>query len=273
MKRSKVIAGFLALITGVFGFHRFYLGQYCRGAVYILFPSVVALVVALLSGTADILKHTETDVSISLLNRIFYAPILFYIPVLLVAVIEAILFFIMKNEKFDQRHNVKKSSFGVTLGISLGVIAVCGLVLMLIFNKFYSEPSVNVRDAEAAFTFTSSELASKFNQDEEAAYADYNMTVIAVSGVILEDFIDVATDARTLILTGDTELNIKCNFFPDQQAAVKELVIGQQISIKGYCLQKLNDEIIMNDCLLIDAKQVPVNDLPAIPDSLDVVIE
>lgn len=273
MKPSKTTAGLLALITGIFGFHRFYLSQYCRGAAYILFPSLLALLIAWISGTLDLFRHTETDMHFGLLNRMFFTPIIFYVPVLVLAVVEAVLFFVMKQEKFDQRHAGKKHGIGTRLGISLGSIAVCGLILMLIFNKFYAEASVNVRDSEAAFTFTAAELCAEFASNEDQAYEDYNMVVIGVSGTISEDFTDIATDARTLILEGESELNVKCNFLADEQAKVKDLVIGQPISIRGYCLQKLNDEVILNDCLLLEAGALPEPDPVQPLDTLNTVIE
>jgi len=53
MKKNKNVAGILALLLGGFGAHRFYLGQYLLGFVYIItmwtfIPAIVSLVEGLI---------------------------------------------------------------------------------------------------------------------------------------------------------------------------------------------------------------------------------
>ncbi len=78
--KSKIIAGFLALFFGTVGVHRFYLGQKWKGILYFAATAVT------------IMMSIEAD-----------APIVAIVWI--VALIDAILFFVMPRLEFDEKYN------------------------------------------------------------------------------------------------------------------------------------------------------------------------
>ncbi len=79
--KNKNVAGVLALLAGIFGTHRFYLGQRFLGALYFLM---------FFGGMAMVFDNEP--------------PILLLLPVLL-SIVDAIVFFAMPWEDFDRRYN------------------------------------------------------------------------------------------------------------------------------------------------------------------------
>lgn len=83
--KKKHIAGILALILGIFGVHRFYLGQRNKGILY--FGSfLIGIVMTNLAPFMDII------------------PLFFAIPAIL-GLIDSVLFFVMPKEEFDYKYN------------------------------------------------------------------------------------------------------------------------------------------------------------------------
>lgn len=85
--KNKKVAGFLALFFGIFGVHRFYLGQRFLGMLHI---------VAFFFGMFFVMD----------MNGDFPLPA---IPAL-IGFIDAILFFVMPREDFDERYNRKRTT-------------------------------------------------------------------------------------------------------------------------------------------------------------------
>ncbi|MCB9279106.1 MAG: NINE protein [Lewinellaceae bacterium] len=83
MKRKEV-AGFLALFMGMFGVHRFYLGRRFQGMLYLFLFAVTFFI------TANAWDH----------------PPFVLIPIVL-GFIDAVLFFAMPREEFDEKYNGK----------------------------------------------------------------------------------------------------------------------------------------------------------------------
>lgn len=79
--KNKNVAGVLAILTGIFGTHRFYLGQRFLGALY-FFLFWAGLAVTIEEGN----------------------PIIMLLPAL-ISVVDSIVFFAMPWEDFDRRYN------------------------------------------------------------------------------------------------------------------------------------------------------------------------
>ncbi len=259
--KNKKTAGLLALILGIFGIHRFYLRQYVRGAFYIIFPALLALLVALLTGTVEILKDASADLNFgpAFLNRIFFVPIVYYLPVLLLSIAEAIYFFVMKKEHFNKHFNGQHESSAKVWGFSILNIALSILVLFLLFNRYFSKDSINVSGTDAAFEITSTDLFAAFDEDADAAYAKYGNQVIDISGNIVEVGQEI-TGEYYVSLEGGIIYNVKCNFQASEQEKVKDLVEGQEITVKGYCRALIMD-LIVDDCQLVN-----IGEKPAVPE-------
>ncbi len=272
--KNKNVAGILSLILGVFGIHRFYLRQYVRGSIYILFPAIAALLVAFLTGTVEILKDASTDLHFgpAFLNRIFFVPIVYYLPVLVFAIIEAIGFFVMKKEKFDTRYNKHPESITKVWGFTIINIALSVLILFLLFNRYFIKENINVSDTDAAFEITSTELFSAFDENTDAAYEQYGNQVIEITGSIIELGQEI-TGEYYVGLEGGIIYNVKCNFQTTEQDKVKDLVEGQEISVKGYCRELIMD-LIVDDCQLLTIGEKPaILEAEPLSDSLDVLID
>jgi class 3 adenylate cyclase len=81
--KNRKTAAILALLLGIFGAHRFYLGQRRRGIAHLIFATIGIL--SLDGGGSP------------------------FLPVLaIIAVIDAVLFFTMSDEAFDQKYNVEE---------------------------------------------------------------------------------------------------------------------------------------------------------------------
>lgn len=82
--KKKNVAGILALILGVFGVHRFYLGQKPLGLLYM----------------------GSFFVGLAIINMIHWAnPVLFFVAPAIIGVVDAILFFVMPKLDFDRKYN------------------------------------------------------------------------------------------------------------------------------------------------------------------------
>ena len=252
MKRSKTIAGLLALILGVFGIHRFYLGQYIKGSFYILFPPLISFIVFYFTGATDVLKEYSTDLNVDFLNAIFFAPLPFYAPVLIIALIDAIIFFSMSKDRFNSKYcqegeNIKKNT--VT---SVIVFILCILAVYLLYTRFFIEQSVTVKGSDADYEMTAPELTAEFETNDSLAFIKYEKSIVTVTGVVIDEEISIATDQRSLILQGMEGYSVKCNFQASESELVNNIEINQLISVKGYVREYLNDQVYLEDCLLIE---------------------
>ena len=82
--KKKNVAGILALLLGIFGLHRFYLGQKALGLIH-LGAFFIGLAISILSPWDD--------------------PSLFFAIPAIVGFIDAILFFVMPQLDFDKKYN------------------------------------------------------------------------------------------------------------------------------------------------------------------------
>lgn len=87
--KNKIVAAILAFPFGLFGLHRFYLGQRFLGALYFL------------------------SFIIFISNASYYGPeefVPFFFAPLIVSFMDAILLFVMPKSEFDKRYNTEKKS-------------------------------------------------------------------------------------------------------------------------------------------------------------------
>jgi len=85
-KKSKNVAGFLALFFGWFGAHRFYLGQTDQGWIYSVLTGV-----ALWGGRGP---------AIAKVLAVIWIPV-----VTIIALVDAVAFFAMDQKRFDEKYN------------------------------------------------------------------------------------------------------------------------------------------------------------------------
>lgn len=90
--KKKHVAAILALLLGIFGVHRFYLGQRNKGILYL-----GSFLIGLLSNVS--FSHLGIE------------PLFFIIPAIL-GLIDSVLFFVMPKEEFDYKYNDSSLAWG-----------------------------------------------------------------------------------------------------------------------------------------------------------------
>ena len=125
--KNKIIAGWLAIIVGGFGVHKFYLGFTGPGLVYLLtniisFAAIVLLIMGL-SSAVDLPSEQVYLLSmipiISFIFSLIYAPfILACIPFIIlliifriIAFIEGFIYLTKSDEEFDRVYDAEKKKW------------------------------------------------------------------------------------------------------------------------------------------------------------------
>jgi TM2 domain-containing membrane protein YozV len=232
--RSKNIAAGLALITGVFGLHRFYLGQVLKGAIYLLSPAIVTVLLAVLIGNTEILKDFQTDFGVPLLNYLFFAPWPLYAIVLLVAIIDAVVLVTMSYEKFDRKFNAAKETITNQWLKSLVILFLGIMALILIYNRFFTDHTIRTASSKAELELTADQLCAKISENAETK-AGLNDKTIQLTGTIVGDEFNISDDSRTLILLDNDDCVVQCKFKQAVQEEVKSLEKGTLITVIGLC--------------------------------------
>jgi TM2 domain-containing membrane protein YozV len=248
--RNKNVTAVLALFLGVFGIHRFYLGQYERGALYIIYPIVVLLLFFWITGSIEIARE---QLSVDFTAEIVY-PLL---PFLVIPVFDTFWFATRSHEAFNARYNKKRISWPAEILTALGYLLLSGLLVYWLFDKFLAQHKADV-DVVPDYTVTATQLAAEF--ESEDATAKYENKVLEVSGVIIGESFGSGDANRLLLLEGTGGYSVKCTFQADEQEAVKVLMLGQAIRVKGRFAESLLGEVQLEDCVLLEAGPVPVHD-------------
>lgn len=127
------------------------------------------------------------------------------------------------------------------------------LVTSIIFIVIYYKPHRSVRQEEAAFTVTVSELVDAFRQDEMKANALYAGKVLEVEGALKEMILN---DSTLILLMGDSTrmMGVSCYLNKDQKGKYTSLTRGEPVKVKGICNGLLLD-IVLDKCILLPAEE------------------
>lgn len=127
------------------------------------------------------------------------------------------------------------------------------LVTSIIFIVIYYKPHRSVRQEEAAFTVTVSELVDAFRQDEMKANALYAGKVLEVEGALKEMILN---DSTLILLMGDSTrmMGVSCYLNKDQKDKYTSLTRGEPVKVKGICNGLLLD-IVLDKCILLPAEE------------------
>jgi TM2 domain-containing membrane protein YozV len=250
--RSKNIAAGLALFTGIFGLHRFYLGQVLKGAIYLLSPAIVTVLLAVIIGNVEILKDFQTDFGFPILNYVFFAPWPLYAIVILVSIIDAIILTVMGYEKFDKKYNATKETITNQWLKSLVALFFGVMVLILIYNRFFTDHSVSTASSAAEMELTAEQLCEQANESDEAK-AGLNDKTIQLTGSVVGDEFNISDDSRMLILFDNDDCVVQCKFKQSVQEKVKALEIGSAVTVIGLCKTETDFDwqVELIDCDLV----------------------
>lgn len=241
--RSKNVTTVLALFLGLFGVHRFYLGQYERGALYLLYPIMVLLAVFAFSGTMEIAK-SELSLELS------FSTIVPLLPFLIVPLFDTLWFARMSKDKFDERYNTKRANWLGESLTSLGYILLAVVVVWWLYDRYLVKKVADVAKTEAAFEVSAEEFAAAYDTDEDAAAEKYDEQVVRITGRVLRTDEFNAQHEQVLPLAGSGFVDISCNLQQSALAKAQGLEVGQEVIVKGRVLQKMNFEVVLNDCLI-----------------------
>src|SRR5687768_1271762 len=100
--RNRFLVGILAFLFGSTGAHRFYLGQYFRGILYLLLPTVLAAATAFL--LVQLKVSPQYDMS-GYWNAFTFLLLLLYIPMILTGIIDAFVISLKKEAEFNLKYN------------------------------------------------------------------------------------------------------------------------------------------------------------------------
>lgn len=262
--RNKNIAAVLALFLGILGIHRFYLGQYLRGALHIIAPIVLLLLglwIAELLGDEyyywDVVRGIEIDFSRG--NMDFSGankwPLVALLSLLVVPLFDTIWFATRSTDRFNARYNRKPIPWAAETLKSVACLALSCFVVYLLFNKFLVVHKADV-GATPDFTISSAQLAQEFAADEMAAHKKFNGKVLLMDGMITSIDSTSGTGERILFFEDASGYTISCPFQSDQGELISMLSVGQMADIKGRYVDVTNYEVHLEDCLLIRAGEV-----------------
>jgi hypothetical protein len=146
------------------------------------------------------------------------------------------------DESMSRKTNKKLLFYIATLIVLL-------VVAMYIF--VYNKPHRSVRDEEAAFTVSVSELVEAFLKDESRANTLYAGKILQVHGTLREK---LKNDSSVILLLreGPEITGVSCYLMEDQLANSEKLQPGEAVSVKGICNGMLMDVVLDQAILLTD---------------------
>ncbi len=125
----------------------------------------------------------------------------------------------------------------------LGLITSLVIIYLVVLNL----PQSNTKNKEAAYSFQSVELFSKFTDDESKATKEYVGQVIELEGRLLETSKD-KSGATVLILDGGDMMGAVVCTFESKVDPMPE--IGTTVKLKGQCNGILTD-VLLSKCNLV----------------------
>lgn len=244
--RSRTLTYVFAFLLGAFGIHRFYLAQNIRGALYLLAPSILILILGYTGLISD--KIIANDFGPDWVGAIWIAPWPIYLIMAAIGLFDGIWFLLMKEAKFERLYNSGKK-LNWTLAMS---IAVPMILLIIIGNSFKGLQEINVRNSDADFRFSAIDLAEQFSKGGEEVFNQYHERVFEVTGNISNIETQFSEDGEELliILNGNGDYHIKCDFYSGEQELILQLKKQDSVVIKGYLDEVLLNQIVLNNCIL-----------------------
>lgn len=265
--REKTVTACLSFFLGIFGIHRFYLGQYERGAMHILAPMVFLLLglwIAELAGAPGLWNiarqifegwdFSDGNLDLSGANKL---PLGLLIIPLAIPFFDTVWFAAMSKEKFNTRYNKKQVSWLGEILTSLGYILLSGLVVYWLYEKFLVEHKKSVGDS-VDFTMSVEDFTGDFNDHEDRADSLYFGKIVQLTGgTVTGESRGSGDDRRMIMLQGVSDWTVLCDFDSTQEAAVEAVGMNQVIEVKCRVEESTNYEIRLEDCLLLSVSPAP----------------
>lgn len=124
------------------------------------------------------------------------------------------------------------------------------IVGMYLYFGLYNRTQIDISETSTEINTSSEDLTLSFSENEKKANSSYKGKIIEVVGIVKD--ITFLNERNTVLLQGDTKgTSVICDLNANQTMRVKELEIGQKVTVKGVCKGFLKDVILLN-CVLIN---------------------
>lgn len=129
-----------------------------------------------------------------------------------------------------------------------GLVVIAGLALYA--YKEYNRRQKDVTGLKPEFTFSAVDLIKEFTINEKMANEKYLDKIIEVNGIVKESKKD--EKGFYSIVLGDTLAmsSVRCSMDSMHNDALKNIVTGNYLSIKGICTGYNADELLGSDVIL-----------------------
>lgn len=146
----------------------------------------------------------------------------------------------------------KKEKF-LTATLVLTMVAVLG---GLYAYKEYNRKGIDIANAKAIYTNTSTELIDAFTHDEKASNVKYLSKVIEITGEVKK--IDTNEKGSPTVIVGENSSmsSVRCNLDSLYTNSISTISVGEKISVKGICTGFIADEmgigsdVILTHCII-----------------------
>jgi len=124
------------------------------------------------------------------------------------------------------------------------------LIVVVIAFITYNKPHLSVKNEDAAFGLSVSELVDAFSSDETEATSRYAGKVLEVRGNLKEV---IRSNNTTILLMGDSTrmTGVSCYLQSDEKTDHATLKPGETVTVKGICNGMLID-VVLDKAILID---------------------
>jgi len=121
--------------------------------------------------------------------------------------------------------------------------------LILLF-LFYA-PEKNLQSETADLQISATELFTQYEANEAAGNQKFIDRIIDVTGKIAEISEDEDGSSVVMLREADAFSGVLCTLKDSERSAVRDLKIGQQVTIRGFCTGMLMD-VVLNKCVVIN---------------------
>jgi exoribonuclease II len=130
--------------------------------------------------------------------------------------------------------------------ISSSLLVIFGVYCYL---KITKKATINMKVATTSYNVQTDDLIANFIADEKSTHKKFTGKIIEIEGKIRE--VSFLNNTNTIILFGNKNSGIICDFGQNQTKEIKALTKNQTVTIKGIYKGFLKDVILLN-CLLIN---------------------
>lgn len=119
------------------------------------------------------------------------------------------------------------------------------------YSKISKEAAINIKSASISYNLNTTDLIANFKDNKKSTNEKFTGKIVKIEGKVKE--ISFLNNTNTVILLGDENSGIICDFNQNQTKEIKALTKNQTVIIKGIYKGFLKDVILLN-CLLMNDK-------------------